>query len=77
MNMLVLNRALWSQESTSSTTAVGWKVCEMENLVLFGAGGGYIFNIATGSATPFYKRDGVYVFTLWIPPLAEAVSSWL
>ena len=48
------------------------KVCEMGNRVLFGAGGGYILNIASGEATPFYKRDGVYIFTIWIPPVSEA-----
>ena len=48
------------------------KVCEMGNRVLFGAGGGYILNISTGSATPFYKREGVYIFTMWIPPASEA-----
>ena len=48
------------------------KVCEMGNRVLFGAGGGYILNIATGNATPFYKRDGVYIFTMWIPPIEQA-----
>ena len=48
------------------------KVCEMGNRVLFGAGGGHILNIASGEATPFYKKDGVYIFTIWIPPVNEA-----
>ena len=52
------------------------KVCEMGNRVLFGAGGGYILNVATGSATPFYKRDGVYIFTVWIPPVSEVGSGF-
>ena len=51
------------------------RVCEMGNRVLFGAGGGYILNIATGGVTPFYRKEGVYVFMMWIPPLAEAVRS--
>ena len=51
------------------------RVCEMGNRVLFGAGGGYILNVATGAATPFHKRDGVYVFTMWIPPLQEAIDA--
>ena len=51
------------------------RVCEMGNRVLFGAGGGYILNVSTGEATPFYKRDGVYVFTMWIPPLQEAIDA--
>ena len=52
------------------------KVCEMGNRVLFGAGGGYILNIATGSATPFHKKDGIYIFTMWIPPASEAGSGF-
>ena len=51
------------------------RVCEMGNRVLSGAGGGYILNVSTGEATPFYKRDGVYVFTMWIPPLQEAIDA--
>ena len=53
------------------------KVCEMGNRVLFGAGGGYILNVATGSATPFFKRDGVYTLTMWIPPVSEVGSGFL
>ena len=52
------------------------KVCEMGNRLLFGAGGGYIVNVATGSATLFYKRDGVYIFTMWIPPVSEVGSGF-
>ena len=47
------------------------KVCEAGNRVLFGKGGGYIMNIETGASTPFYMVDGVYVFSMWIPPLSE------
>ena len=48
------------------------KVCEMGNRVIFGAGGGYIMNIETGACTQFTKKDGIYVFNLWIPPLSES-----
>ena len=48
------------------------KVCEMGNRVVFGAGGGYILNLETGSATQFTKKDGIYVFMMWIPPLSES-----
>jgi hypothetical protein len=48
------------------------KVCEMGNRVLFGANGGVIMNLATGSCTPFTKRDGIYVFSMWVPPLSES-----
>ena len=48
------------------------RLCEMGNRVLFGANGGVILNLHSGSATPFHKEDGVYVFEMWIPPLAES-----
>ena len=35
------------------------------------ANGGVILNFRTGDVTPFEKEDGVYVFEMWIPPLAE------
>ena len=47
------------------------KVCEMGNRVIFGASGGYILNLATGAATQFVKKDGIYVFGMWVPPLSE------
>ena len=46
------------------------KVCEMGNRVVFGANGGYILNLETGAATQFVKKDGIYVFNMWIPPLS-------
>ena len=48
------------------------KVCEMGNRVVFGANGGYILNLATGAATQLVKPDGIYVFTMWVPPLTES-----
>jgi hypothetical protein len=48
------------------------KVCEMGNRVIFGAAGGVILNLATGAATQFVKKDGIYVFEMWVPPLSEA-----
>ena len=50
------------------------KVTERGNAVLFGVGGGVIRNLQTGADTPFYLRDGVYVFSILIPP-ASAVES--
>ena len=47
------------------------KICELGNRVLFGAGGGVILNLQSGEVTPFEKKDGVYVFSMWIPPLSE------
>ena len=49
------------------------KLCEMGNRVVFGANGGVILNLRTGEVTPFEKEDGVYVFEMWIPPLAESL----
>ena len=48
------------------------KVCEMGNRVIFGANGGVILNLATGASTPFIKKEGIYVFNMWIPPLSES-----
>ena len=44
----------------------------MGNRVVFGANGGYILNLATGAATEFVKKEGIYVFTMWVPPLTES-----
>ena len=51
------------------------KVCELGNRVIFGANGGVILNLATGQTTEFVKKDGVYVFTLWVPPVTEAPAA--
>ena len=48
------------------------KVCEMGNRVVFGANGGFIVNLSTGSTTEFIKKEGIYVFVMWVPPLSEA-----
>ena len=48
------------------------KVCELGNRVIFGASGGVIMNLQSGAVTPFHRRDGVYVFTMYIPPLSES-----
>ena len=49
------------------------RLSEMGNAVIFGASGGVIRNMTTGADTPFVRKEGVYVFTLRIPP-AEMVS---
>ena len=43
-------------------------VCATGNVVIFGVGGGVIRNLKTGAETPLSRRDGVYIFQLWIPP---------
>ena len=47
------------------------RVCEMGNTVIFGVGGGVIRNLETGYETPFSKQEGVYTFTMWVPPPNE------
>ena len=48
------------------------KVCEMGNRVIFGANGGYILNLETGGTTQFVKKEGIYIFNMWIPPVSES-----
>ena len=50
-------------------------VCANGNVVIFGVGGGVIRNLKTGSETPFVRKDGIYIFQLWIPP-PEAVPNF-
>ena len=44
------------------------RVCEMGNRVIFGSSGGVIVNLSTGKETRFERKEGVYTFTIWIPP---------
>ena len=48
------------------------KICEMGKRVVSGANGGYILNLATGAATQLVKKEGIYVFVMWVPPITEA-----
>ena len=43
-------------------------VCATGNVVIFGVSGGVIRNLATGAETPFSRVDGIYQFTMWVPP---------
>ena len=49
-------------------------VCATGNVVIFGVGGGVIRNLTTGAETPFMRKDGIYVFQLWIPPPDAALD---
>ncbi len=40
------------------------------NRVVFDDTGSYIHNKASGKNTTVHRRNGVYVFDLWVPPLA-------
>ena len=41
------------------------KVCDRGNIVTFDSTGGYITNAASGMATRFERKNGVYVLTTW------------
>ena len=41
-------------------------LCEKGNRVLFGRGGGIIRNIESGRESQFYRKNGVYVMSLWM-----------
>ena len=43
------------------------RICSQGNRVIFGARGGVIQNLETGSETPFLLEDGVYTMSLWVP----------
>ena len=41
-------------------------ICERGNRVVFGRNGGIIQNMRSGSQTPFYRENGVYVLSMWL-----------
>ena len=41
-------------------------ICERGNRVIFGRAGGVVQNLRTGHETPFYKRNGIYVLSMWL-----------
>ena len=47
------------------------RICELGNRIIFGASGGVIVNLESGQTTNFEKKDGVYVFAMWVPPISE------
>ena len=47
-------------------------VCATGNVVIFGIGGGVIRNLKTGHETPFSRQDGIYLFSMWVPPPESA-----
>ena len=44
------------------------QICQHGNVVVFGAEGGYVMNLANGSQTFFGVEDSVYVMDLYLPP---------
>ena len=41
-------------------------ICERGNRVLFGKSGGVVINMQSGKEIPFYRRNGIYVLSLWL-----------
>ena len=53
------------------------RLTAMGNEVIFGVSGGVIKNLRTQEAMPFTKKDGVYVFTLWLRPDSNSNSGFI
>ena len=52
-------------------------ICERGNRVIFGKSGGVVKNNYTGAEIPFYRKNGIYVLSLWLAdgpaePVAKA-----
>ena len=41
-------------------------ICEMGNRVIFGKSRGVVKNLKSGAETPFYRRNGIYILSLWL-----------
>ena len=41
-------------------------ICERGNRVIFGKSGGIVQNIGTGRQIPFYRRNGIYILSMWL-----------
>ena len=52
-------------EVTRPLTAVG-ATCDKGNFVVYGPGGGCIYNLTTGNQTNFSRRGGIYELDLWM-----------
>ena len=53
------------------------RMCEMGNQVIFGVSGGVIRNLKSGNDIPFTKRDGVYVFHMWVAPIESVAATFV
>ena len=42
------------------------EVCDVGNRVVFGAGGGFIFNVRTHEVTPFFREGKLYEHHQWL-----------
>ena len=52
-------------------------ICERGNRVIFGRSGGVVKNVKTGAEIPFYRRNGIYVLTLWLEDGPEGTGNGL
>ena len=41
-------------------------LCERGNRVIFGRSGGVVQNLKTGQDIPFYRRNGIYILSMWL-----------
>ena len=41
-------------------------ICERGNRVIFGRSGGVVKNLKNGREIPFYRKNGIYVLSLWL-----------
>ena len=46
-------------------------ICERGNRVIFGKSGGVVQNLASGSQIPFYRRNGIYILSMWLQDADE------
>ena len=50
-------------------------ICNFGNRVIFGRGGGVIYNLSIGMEVPFQRRGGVYALGLWVRKGDDAMVS--
>ena len=46
-------------------------ICERGNRVTFGRSGGVVKNLKTGKEIPLYKKNGIYILSLWLMDSAD------
>ena len=46
-------------------------ICEMGNRVIFGRCGGVVQNLGTGVETPFHRKNGIYILSMWVKDSAD------
>ena len=41
-------------------------ICERGNRVIFGRCGGVVQNLKSGTQVPFYRKNGIYILSMWL-----------